>query len=214
MKRYEELVAEAVAAPLAGWDFSYLGARLIQADPPWSYYDRATDLVINADGPVLDMSAGGAELSEGADDPLPFSDGRFSVLLNRHDTYQAKEIWRVLRSGGAFLTQQVGGLDGLTINEALGAPLPHGPTDWALNNARAELEDSGLTVTAARTAFPERLFRDVGALIYFLRAAPRQVPDFSVEKYDKELRILHEQMSGSEPFRDRSVRFIIEAVKP
>lgn len=231
MKSYEELVAEAEAAPLAGWDFSYLGRRLIEAETPWSYAARASELVTAADGPVLDMSAGGdgrrrdrarqhtapdglgAFVDPSDAEALPFPDDRFAVLLNRHDLYHAAEVVRVLRADGVFLTQQVGGLDGLAINEALGAPLPDGSSDWALTPAREALERVGLQITAARTAFPERLFHDVGALVYYLRAVPRQVPDFSVEKYDKELRLLHDQMSAGEPFRDRAVRFMIEAVR-
>lgn len=212
MKSYEELVAEAEAAPLAKWDFSWLGRRLIESETPWSYPDRADELVTGADGPVLDMSAGGDDPAA-SDATLPFPDDRFAVLLSRHDPYQVEEVRRVLRADGVFLTEQVGGLDGLSVNEALEAPLPSGASERALNTARAELEQAGLKITTARTAFPERLFHDIGALVYYLRAAPRQVPDFSAEKYDKELRLLHDQMSGGEPFRDRAVRFMIEAVR-
>ncbi|MGH3714619.1 MAG: hypothetical protein ACRDT4_14340 [Micromonosporaceae bacterium] len=211
MRTYEELVAEAAKARLPGWD---LGGRMIEASTPWSYAQRAEQLVAAADGPVLDMSAGGGELTAGPDEPLPFSDGWFSVVLNRHDPYRPDEVRRVLRPDGIFLTEQVGGLDGLAINEALAAPYDEDSSDWALSTARADLETVGLQVTSGRTAFPERLFHDVGALVYFLRTVPRQVPDFSVERYDKELRLLHDQMSAAEPFRDRAVRFLIEAVRP
>lgn len=208
MRTYDELVAEAVAAPLPGWD---LGGRMIQASTPWSYLDRAEELVADADGPVLDMSAGGAETE--ADGTLAFPDGKFAVVLNRHDPYHPGEVRRVLCPGGVFLTEQVGGLDGLAINEALGAPYDDSSSDWALSTARAALETAELRVEAGRTAFPERLFHDVGALVYFLRTVPRQLPDFSVERYDKQLRTLHDQMSAGEPFRDRGVRFLLEAVR-
>ncbi|MGH3729463.1 MAG: hypothetical protein ACRDTU_12045 [Micromonosporaceae bacterium] len=214
MSTYEDLVAEAVAAPLSGRDLKYLDGRMIEASTPWSFPDRASELVTGADGPVLDMSAGSGEFEDIDAEALPFPDDRYAVVLNKHDPYHAGEVRRVLRRGGVFLTEQVGGLDGLAINEALGAPLPSGSSEWALSPARAELEAAGLEVNGGRTAFPERLFHDVGALIYFLRAVPRQVPDFSVEHYDKELRLLHDQMSAAEPFRDRAVRFLVEAVRP
>jgi SAM-dependent methyltransferase len=156
---------------------------------------------------VLDMTGGEAE-SGG----LPHPDGEFAAVLNRHRGYDPEQVRRVLRDDGVFLTEQVGALDGLAINEALGAPLPEDFSDWALNTARTGLEAAGLKVANGRTAFPERLFHDVGALVYFLRTVPGQVPDFSVEKYDKELRLLHDQMSAEEPFRDRAVLFLIEAV--
>lgn len=205
MRTYEELVAEALAAPVT--DLTYLDGRMTQGSPPWSYRERADEVTREAGGPVLDMTGGDAE----SDGP-PHPDGEFAAVLNQHRLYDPGEVRRVLRDDGVFLTEQVGALDGLAINEALGAPLPEDFSDWALNTARTGLEAAGLRVANGRTAFPERLFHDVGALVYFLRTVPRQVPDFSVEKYDKELRLLHDQMSAEEPFRDRAVRFLIEAV--
>ncbi|HEX6076149.1 MAG TPA: hypothetical protein VFZ32_12895 [Micromonosporaceae bacterium] len=207
MRTYEDLVAEALAAPVTG-RVEYLDGRITEGSPPWSYRGRADEVTGQANGPVLDITG---EVAESAGQ-LPFRDGEFAVVLNHHQSYEPVEIRRVLREDGMFLTEQVGGLDGLAINEALGAPLPDDFSDWALNTARTGLEEAGLRVANGRTAFPERLFHDVGALVYFLRTTPRQVPDFSVERYDKELRLLYDQMSAGEPFRDRAVRFLIEAV--
>jgi SAM-dependent methyltransferase len=39
---------------------------------------------------------------------LPFDDRQFDLVINRHGDYDLTEIWRVLRPGGVFLTQQVG----------------------------------------------------------------------------------------------------------
>ena len=45
------------------------------------------------------------------DDLMPFEDGRFDVVLDRHESYVATEVFRVLRPAGAFVTQQVDGRD-------------------------------------------------------------------------------------------------------
>ena len=39
---------------------------------------------------------------------LPFDDGSFDMVINRHGDFNAEEIWRVLKPGGLFITQQVG----------------------------------------------------------------------------------------------------------
>ena len=39
---------------------------------------------------------------------LPFEDGSFDMVINRHGDFNAKEIYRVLKPGGLFITQQVG----------------------------------------------------------------------------------------------------------
>ena len=43
-------------------------------------------------------------------DLMPFSNGEFDLVLNRHSGFNAKEVARILATGGTFLTQQVHGL--------------------------------------------------------------------------------------------------------
>ena len=40
-----------------------------------------------------------------ADGPLPFPDNHFDLVLNRHGSFDPKEVFRVLKPGGVFLTQ-------------------------------------------------------------------------------------------------------------
>jgi SAM-dependent methyltransferase len=61
MKPYEDLVTEARGAPFHGWDFSWLRGRSHQAEPSWSYTDRARDLIAGATS-LLDVCTGGGEL--------------------------------------------------------------------------------------------------------------------------------------------------------
>jgi SAM-dependent methyltransferase len=46
--------------PFAGWDFSHLAGRMVEEQPPWSYADRAGQLMRRADS-VLDLGTGGGE---------------------------------------------------------------------------------------------------------------------------------------------------------
>ena len=41
-------------------------------------------------------------------DMLPFGDYEFDIVINRHGDFNAKEIHRVLKCGGIFITEQVG----------------------------------------------------------------------------------------------------------
>jgi hypothetical protein len=36
-RKFEDLVAEADAAPMEGWDFSWLDGRATEERPPWGY---------------------------------------------------------------------------------------------------------------------------------------------------------------------------------
>ena len=46
--------------PFTGWDFSYLDGRVLRERQPWSYLDRAAELMRSATS-VIDMDTGGGE---------------------------------------------------------------------------------------------------------------------------------------------------------
>lgn len=58
---FEELVNEALAAPLKGWDFSWLRGRAAGSDPSWSYTALAGELLRNS-ASLLDIDTGGGEV--------------------------------------------------------------------------------------------------------------------------------------------------------
>jgi SAM-dependent methyltransferase len=58
---YDRLVAEAIAAPIEGWDFSWLAGRVEGSDPSWSYRELARAHLASAER-VLDIDTGGGEL--------------------------------------------------------------------------------------------------------------------------------------------------------
>lgn len=69
MRTYDELVAEAIAAPFEGWNFSWLKGRIEQPGPNWSYEDRARAALAAATS-ALDVGTGGGELLASLQ-PLP-----------------------------------------------------------------------------------------------------------------------------------------------
>ena len=58
----------------------------------------------------------------GGCDRLPFSDGSFDIITNRHGDYDAAELRRVLKPNGLFLTQQVGAENDLELVPASSSP--------------------------------------------------------------------------------------------
>lgn len=58
---FESLVAEAQAAPIKGWDFSWLEGRASEERPPWGYAGMVTARIAAADA-VLDIQTGGGEV--------------------------------------------------------------------------------------------------------------------------------------------------------
>lgn len=141
------------------------------------------------------------------DSRMPFDDGTFDLILNRHESFDAPEVFRVLRPGGVFLTQQVDGRDMADLYAIFNYVLnyPH----ITLANCRQSLEAAGLVVERADDWLGKVNFTDVAALVYFLRAI---IPDyFSVERFLPQLFELHQQ---PKPLQFSIRRFLLQARKP
>jgi len=69
---FDDEVAAALAAPVAGWCFDWLTGRAVGAEPSWSYRELAAPLVAQARA-LVDVDTGGGELlaSLGAEVGLP-----------------------------------------------------------------------------------------------------------------------------------------------
>jgi hypothetical protein len=143
---------------------------------------------------------------------LPFRDGAFPLVANRHEAFQAAEVSRVLAPGGTFITQQVDGCtyDGFYL--MLGLPVPDQPVSW-LSLARQQLQAAGLAVEVAMAGAELQRFNDVAAIIYFLRLVSWAVPEFTVHRFASQLRELHET-TGAWPVTIHQHRFLVVATKP
>ena len=117
-----------------------------------------------------------------AEAQLPFADASFDLVINRHGSFNAEEIARVLRSGGMFITQQVGAENDRELAELLlpGTPMPF-PEQY-LEKAARRFEAAGFEIIEAQEAFQPIRFYDVGALVWFARIIEWEFPGFSVEK--------------------------------
>ncbi|WP_265522411.1 ubiquinone biosynthesis protein [Oerskovia flava] len=152
--------------------------------------------------------------------PLPFLDGRFAVVLDRHEEFDPGEVYRVLESGGIFCTQQVDTRDGIRVNTALGAQLPWGPDDVTLEGAVDVLTDAGFVVDVAREHLGLRHFTDLGALLWYLKIIAWQVPDLAdlspaaIARFEAPLRALHLHFAAGHEFVDEAPRFLVVARKP
>ncbi|WP_342563547.1 methyltransferase domain-containing protein [Paenibacillus sp. FSL R7-0345] len=149
-----------------------------------------------------------------SDDSLPFADGSFELVMNRHEAFSAGEVYRILQPGGAFITQQVGGRNNRALSELLlgedAAPADYG---FCLEPVCSELQRSGFKVIETAEAFPLLRFRDVGALVYFAKIIEWEFPGFSVEKgYDRLIR-LQQQLEREGYIESMEHRFMIVAVK-
>jgi SAM-dependent methyltransferase len=144
---------------------------------------------------------------------LPLPDHSLQLIINRHESYWVPELHRIIKPRGIFLTQQVGALDNIQINEFLGAPIESGSEEWSLDNEIRQLEQSGFAILHAEEKFLDSIFDDIGIVVFYLKIISWQIPDFSVEKYRDRLLAMHEHIEDQEAFISKAHRFLIEAIK-
>jgi SAM-dependent methyltransferase len=143
---------------------------------------------------------------------LPFADGAFDLVIDRHESYLPAEVLRVLRPGGRFVTQQCGGTHHADLNDLLGLPRPRYGA-WRLEAAEGQLGAVGFVDIAGHEAFTETRIQDVGAIVYYLRALPWQAPGFAARDHLERLRELHEKIAANGPLTIRAHHFLVEARK-
>jgi len=141
------------------------------------------------------LEALGVEVHEVSDPgKLPFGDETFDLLLNRHGMCTFVEEFRVLKPGGALITEQVGNGTNHEIHQLLGVPLPQSNELGNLSGARSAAEKAGFAVVNAAEAYPLTQYTDVGALVYYLKCISWQISDFSVERFSDKLLELHRKV--------------------
>jgi hypothetical protein len=255
----DDLLNEATSRPVAGWDFTWLGERLLTRPLDWSFESIVSEHSGRA-ASLLDMSTGGGEwlagidrrpertvategwppnvlvadtrlrplgvsvvwsedapdnVDQGADDRrgrLPFRDGSFALITNRHASFRAAEVSRVLARDGTFLTEQVGGDYGDAYN-ALRLQAPEPLRSWTLALAVQQIGAAGLRIADAREGTLITEFSDVGAFAWYLKAVPWAIPTFTIEAHRPALERLHERLRRDSPLSIRLPAFFVEATK-
>ncbi|MCX6032433.1 MAG: methyltransferase domain-containing protein [Chloroflexi bacterium] len=143
--------------------------------------------------------------------PMPFADGEFDLVLNRHSGFNCHEVARVLAPGGTFFTQQVDGLWANDLQAVFGAR-----PQWAeatLTHNGSKLRAAGLTLARTEEWAGKLAFTDVGAIVYYLRAVPWLVPGFSVDTHLEGLLRLQDRLESGDGLVFAARKYLIEARK-
>ena len=144
--------------------------------------------------------------------PMPFEDGEFALVLNRHAAIHVDEIARILGQGGRFLTRQVHGLWAQDLLAAFDAS-PQWP-DATPQKYVQWLEAAGFNVLEVQEWSGRMVFTDVGAIVYYLKAVPWLVPGFSVASHTLNLLALQKQIETQGELVYEARNYLMEAQKP
>lgn len=118
---------------------------------------------------------------------LPFEDGGFNMVINRHGDFHAEEVYRVLKPGGIFITQQVGAENDRELVELLCGETELPFPEQYLDITSGKFRDAGFEILEAEECFRPIKFYDVGALVWFARIIEWEFPNFSVDACQERL---------------------------
>ncbi|PZD96298.1 SAM-dependent methyltransferase [Paenibacillus sambharensis] len=148
------------------------------------------------------------------DEELPYDSNFFDLVINRHEAYSPQEVQRVLKPGGMFITQQVGGWNNRELSSCLlGDEAAKADEEWKLERASEKLIEAGFTIVQSAEAFPVIRFRDIGALVYYAKIIEWEFPGFSVERCYDRLTSLQEKLERRGYVESMEHRFMIVARK-
>ncbi len=164
--------------------------------------------------PVVHYEGAPDNIGQDASTPgrLPFDAETFDLVTNRHESFEARDVARVLRPHGTFVTQQIDSRAFDDIYDALELTPPGAPESW-LPLAEQQTRTAGLTALASHAGAERIFFNDVGALVYYLKAVTWAVLGFDVDDCRPALERLHERLQ-TEPLLVRQRRFLLIATKP
>ena len=114
---------------------------------------------------------------------MPFEDGSFHMVIDRHGDFNPEEICRVLKPGGLFVTQQVGAENDRELVELLCGETELPFPEQYLNLTVEKFQQAGFSILRGEEAFRPIRFFDVGALVWFARIIQWEFPNFSVETH-------------------------------
>ena len=113
---------------------------------------------------------------------IPYDSEAFDMIINRHGAFDARELYRLLKKDGIFVTQQVGGdndrdLVEMVLPETKGL-FPH----LRLKEQIKVFEEAGFQIVRAEEAYRPIKFYDIGAFVWFARIIEWEFLDFSVDR--------------------------------
>ena len=157
----------------------------------------------------------GIDLRECSDaSAIPFEDESFDIFINRHGDFDPKEAFRLLKSGGVFITEQVGDLNDRDLVEMVlpGLPLPFPGNN--LKDQRGKFTEAGFELIRGEETFRPIDFYDVGAFVWFAHIIEWEFPGFSVDKCFDRLLYLQRDVELIGQVEGTIHRFLIVARKP
>ena len=112
---------------------------------------------------------------------IPFEDASFDMVINRHGDFAQPELYRILKPGGMFITQQVGDENDRDLVKMV---LPEAEKPFPGCNLSVQgkaFQKAGFEILQADEFFGSIRFYDTGAFVWFARIIEWEFSGYSVD---------------------------------
>lgn len=141
---------------------------------------------------------------------LPFANGAFDLVLDRHEALEPAEVARVLVPGGQVITQQVGHDTWPELRDAL--PAVEFPDHFRLY--QDGFTAAGLVVEEAVRHEERVAFAVLGELVYMIMLTPDTFPDFDPTRDIEAVLDFADKQGMEEGIVMTETHYLIRARKP
>ncbi|KZE37204.1 SAM-dependent methyltransferase [Bhargavaea cecembensis] len=172
--------------------------------------DLSNEMIKKAEMNLKNSTVSNVRFFQMRADELRFPDGFFDIVTSRHAPFSSKEVFRILKTSGRFMTQQVGESDKLNIKKAFGRGQSINEEDGALKERYIrELDEAGFSHVQAFEYDATEYYQRSEDLLFLLKHTPI-VPDFGRDQNDnKILNDFIEANRTDKGIRTNSKRFLI-----
>jgi len=144
---------------------------------------------------------------------IPIAGVHIDLVIDRHAPFNAKEVSRILKPGGAFITQQVLEGDKRNFKEIFKRGQSYREKSGTLKQRLLkELQESGIHIVEERTVNTTEYYESMGDVIFLLANTPI-IPNFDFEKEQDKLEEIENQFKTHKGIKTNSERFLIVGTK-
>ena len=137
------------------------------------------------------------------------NDNEYDIVINRHESYNEEELYRILKPNGIFITQQVGALNNNELATFFNEKHVNQFPEMTLTKSIERLKKYNFEIIYSNEYFPILKFYDLGAIAYFAKIIKWEFINFSVKDNIDKFIILQKQLEKTGYISSKEHRFII-----
>lgn len=144
---------------------------------------------------------------------VPIAGASIDMVIDRQSPFNAKEVSRILKPGGTFITQQVSEGDKSNFKEIFQRGQSYEKKSSTLKKRYlTELREAGIRIIEERAVNTTEYYESMDDVIFLFANTPI-IPDFDFEKEQDKLEKIEEKFRTDKGIRTNSERFLIVGSK-